>query len=850
MSDPSVSDPSMSDPPTSDPPVSNPSKSNPPVSDPSVFGIRHHGPGSARSLLRALEALDPDCVLVEGPPEADGLLPLAVSADMKPPVALLIYRPDAPSRSAFYPFAEFSPEWQAIRYAVERDVTVRFMDLPQAHQLTDPEAVDPELVDPELLDTEPAGSESTEADSPVASSTGVQPSEAGSSDESTEEASDDGPPHDDPLGWLGRAAGYADGESWWEHMVEHRLDGAGLFAAIEEAMAALREEFPRPLDASETLREARREAYMRRTIRKSRKEGFERIAVVCGAWHAPALTQRLGKVTVKDDNALLKGLPKVKVAATWVPWTYGRLAQSSGYGAGVPSPGWYDHLWTLSPCAGVATHSVATDSAATDRVATDVSIRWLTKVARLLRDEDLDCSSAHVIEAVRLAESLAALRQRPLPSLVELEEASLTVMCFGEQAPLELIRERLVVGERLGTVPAEAPTVPLQADLTKLQRSLRLKVRADQTTLDLDLRKPMGLDRSHLLHRLRLLDVPWGTLQDVGGKKGTFHEVWTLAWEPELSVQVIEAAIWGNTVEQAAGRLVVHRAERASLPELSRLVDRVLLAALPGAVDRVMACLDAEAARATDVSQLMEALPPLANVVRYGDVRQTDTAMVEHVVDGLVARIAIGLAPACSSLDDEASARMAGLVSSVDGALRLLEIEPLQGAWQRALRQVADSESIHALVSGRCCRLLLDAGTFGDDEIERRMALALSVANEPLASAAWLEGFLAGSGMVLLHDDRLWAVLDRWVACLSEPVFVQVLPLVRRTFSQFSSGERRQMGGRAKTTKTARQTGVGTASGDAGAPGSLDIERGEKVLPQVLRYLGLHAGAVDRGSET
>ncbi|MDA8019299.1 MAG: DUF5682 family protein [Thermoanaerobaculia bacterium] len=780
------------------------------MADPAVFGIRHHGPGSARSLLRALRALEPDCVLVEGPPEADGLLPLAVSADMQPPVALLVYRPDAPSRCAFYPFAEFSPEWQAIRFAVERDLPVRFMDLPQAHQL-----VDPELPETDPDDDEVAVDGDADADA---------------------DSDGDVPSHLDPLGWLGRAAGYADGESWWEHMVEHRLDGASLFAAIEEAMAALRQEFPKPLGESETQRESRREAYMRRTIRSAQKEGFERIAVVCGAWHAPALTQRLGKITIKDDDALLKGLPKAKVEATWVPWTYGRLAQSSGYGAGVPSPGWYDHLWTLRPDDG-------------DTAPSDVSIRWLTKVARLLRDEDLDCSSAHVIEAVRLAESLAALRQRPLPSLVELEEASLTVMCFGEQAPLDLIRERLAVGERLGAVPAEAPTVPLQRDLTKLQRSLRMKVRADQSTLDLDLRKPMGLDRSHLLHRLRLLAVPWGKLQDVGRKKGTFHEVWTLAWEPELAVQVIEAAIWGNTVEQAAARRVVHRAEQAALPELSRLVDQVLLAALPEAVDKVMECLDSEAARATDVSQLMEALPPLANVVRYGNVRQTDTAMVEQVVDGLVARVAIGLAPACSSLDDDAAARMTALVSSVDGALRLLEVEEQLDSWQRALGQVAAAESIHGQVSGRCCRLLLDAGALNDDEIERRMGLALSVANEPLAAAAWLEGFLAGSGMVLLHDDRLWEVLDRWVASLGESVFVQVLPLIRRTFSQFSNGERRQMGRRAKTPTTGRRGAGSGAAGDAATEHTgLDIERGEKVLPQVLRYLGLDAETIRQAS--
>jgi len=100
-----------------------------------IFGIRHHGPGSARSLRQALEALEPDCVLIEGPPDAEGVLGLAAEGEMKPPVALLVYVPEEPRRAVHYPFAVFSPEWQAIQYGLARKVPVRFIDLPQAIQL-------------------------------------------------------------------------------------------------------------------------------------------------------------------------------------------------------------------------------------------------------------------------------------------------------------------------------------------------------------------------------------------------------------------------------------------------------------------------------------------------------------------------------------------------------------------------------------------------------------------------------------------------------------------------------------------------------------------------------------------
>jgi len=431
-----------------------------------VFGIRHHGPGSARSLERALERLAPDVVLIEGPPEADALIALAADDEMRPPVALLIYRPDVPRRAVYYPFAEFSPEWRAIRFAIGRGVPARFIDLPQGHQLID----------------EP------EAPPPDDSAAPLTP-----------------PARDDPLGSLAAAAGYDDGETFWEQLVEHRRsDDAALFDAVASAMAELRAVPAEP----DREREERREAHMRRAIRDAQREGFERIAVVCGAWHAPALSSM---PAASHDAAILKALPKVKVEATWVPWTNGRLCAASGYGAGIESPGWYHHLWT-----------------APDRV----TERWLARVASLLREEDLDASSAQIIDTARLADSLAALRGRSLAGLSELMEATRAVLCSGADAPIALIARKLVVGETLGHVPATAPMVPLHQDLIREQRRLRLSPEAVERTLDLDLRKDTDLARSHLLHRLTILGVPWGRVQQASSQRGTFHELWMLQWQP------------------------------------------------------------------------------------------------------------------------------------------------------------------------------------------------------------------------------------------------------------------------------------------------------------------------------
>lgn len=597
-------------------------------------------------------------------------------------------------------------------------------------------------------------------------------------------------------------------------MVEERGDGEDLFAAIAEAMAVLREAWGEiQADEEDARREALREAHMRQCIRAAQKAGFQRIAVVCGAWHLSALK---ASVTAKSDQDLLKGLPKLKVQSTWVPWTYRHLTRASGYGAGIRSPGWYEHLW-LSQQSGQP-----------------IAVGWLSRVARLMRARDMDCSSAHLIEATRLADALAAMRGRSAPGLDELNEASRTVLTLGDDAPLRFIDDALVVGDRLGTVPPEVPTVPLQRDVDAIQKRLRLKPEALHKTLDLDLRQPNDLARSHLLHRLTLLDIPWGHIARTGrSARGTFHEVWSLQWQPDFALRLIEASRWGQTIEQAATACVVDRARHIdNLAELSELVDGALLADLQGAMDAVTHALQDRAAVTGDALQLMAALPALGNVFRYGNVRQTDASMVGHVLDGLIVRAALSLPLACSAIDDAAADGLRDRLLAAHAAIGLRKGEEQTAAWQRALGVLAVQDSAHELLKGLATRLLLDDAVWSVQDVSQALSLHLSAGVEPPKAAAWLEGFLNRDALVLLHDRSLWQLVDGWMQGLSEDHFVHVLPLIRRTFSAFSPAERRDLGQRA--------AGQGlVASKSAVAAPAWNEARAVLVLPVLGRILGV-----------
>ena len=687
-----------------------------------LMGVRHHGPGSARSVRRALDALQPTAVLVELPADCEPALRWVGHEELRPPVAMLGYVSDQPQRAAFLPFATFSPEWQALVWAAEHGVVVRAMDLPLAHTLAPVTGTSAEL---EL------------AGSPI-----------------------------DPLAELAAAAGDPDAERWWDDVVEHRGDGAPAFEAVAQAMSAVRAGHD-----PASRREAQREAHMRQVLRRAIADGHPRIAVVCGAWHVPALAGPMP--TAAADMRTLRALAKVKVGISWVPWTHRRLAMSSGYGAGVRSPGWYAHVFRHPGPAGIS--------------------RWFVGAARLLRDRGMSASPDHLIAATRAADALAALRGRPRAGLAEVLDAADAVMAGA--GGLALIERELVVGDAIGEVPAEAPQVPLARDLAAQQRKVRLKPTADVKVLELDVRTPSARARSVLLHRLAALGVPWGRVEEGRGSSGTFRETWRLRWEPELTIRLIELSAHGTTVQAAAAhRLMEHAAASSALADLVHVLDLALLADLPEVVQPVVSMVEAQAAHDPDVVQVIDTLGPLAKALRYGDVRGTDASALRRVFDGLVVRVIAGALMACRSLAPDAAAAMVERLAAVQTALALVDHSSRRSEWPATLAIIAERPDVHGLVQGRASRLLHDGGAWNRARVAARLSRALSVGTPPAVGAAFVEGFLAGSGTVLVHDRELLELVDSWVSALAPDAFVSTVPLLRRTFGAFEPAERRQLG--------------------------------------------------------
>jgi len=690
-----------------------------------VFGIRHHGPGSAKNVLRALDEYQPDCILIEAPMDAEKVISLSSHKKIKLPLAILIYNPNDFDQAAFYPFAKFSPEWQAIQYGNKHKIEIGFIDLPQSINLLLPEE----------------NEHSTDIDIT------------------------------DPLANLAHIAGFEDSERWWDFTFEYAESGLEIFELIDEMITALRSEI---IDQEkETLI---REAHMRIQIRNAIKNNYQRIAVICGAWHVPTLND-LSAFPLKNDRALLKGLPKVKTDATWIPWTYERLARSGGYSAGVDSPAWYELIFNAK-----------TNSAA----------RWLSKAARLLRKNGLDASTANVVEAVNLANHLAALRDISLPGLNELKEAALSTLCNGDEIKYDLIEQKLIIGNKVGRLPKNVPTVPLEKDLIQQIKKARLTKfynSSEATTKKLDLRKETGLIGSKLLHRLSILNIPFGKARK-GSRfaTGSFSESWKLKWKPEYSIRIIEASMWGNDLPEATRNFVVNNVEEQEhLEPLGDLLEQVLKADIPLALSSLLQQISELAVIHTDTDQLMSLIPNLIDAMRYGSSRKLDIPQIEEILQNVLPRIMIGLPASCIGINEEQANHLFEKIQRLNHSIFVLKDDDYIQDWYQVLIRIAENQGSHNILNAQVHRILFERKIYDHEKISVRMHFHLSTGASTMEQAMWIEGFLFGSAMILIHHYPFWKIIDDWLGAVPEEQFMEMVPVLRRTFADFTPAEKKKL---------------------------------------------------------
>jgi hypothetical protein len=739
------------------------------ASAPHIFGVRHLSPAAAWHLRRLLDRVRPKLVLIEGSDDADDLIPHIVSPKSRLPIAILAYTADAPVRTFVYPLAVYSPEYQALVWCQENKVKARFMDLPASIFLglmdrdDGTAALGPEKVE-EKKEEEKEGEE--EADAELIPSTEERLTRRSIYDH------------------VAQIAGEPDYETYWErHFEQLRADNSYLDAARTYGEQLREMEDFATRESAENLV---REAYMRRKIQEAIASGLkpEEIVVITGAFHATALGPDLPAMT----DAEFKKLRRRESKMTLMPYSFFKLSSQSGYGAGNHAPAYFEMVW----------------NSYNDNSAPQLPMLFLSRVARELRESGTFRSTAEVIDGVRLAETMAGMRNS-LPTLRELQDATVTLLGQGDPAVVRESLLRVEVGTAIGALAKGVSQTSIQDDFNRELERLKLAqfktgVKRD---LDLDLRENrrvksavaafIDLHRSSFLHRLAVLEVPFAKKVAVGQEGANWAERWALQWTPEAEIAIVEAVLLGETVELATAFKFKQRLEKATtVAEASTIIREACECGMSSSIELARQTLQRLANDSTDFIALAAASYELGLVIRYGDVRQFDAEPLKPLLQQLFLEGALTLFGATNC--DLAAARkmLVGMNELNKVALDYTSLidEPL---WIGELQKLAQADHLNPLLSGYACALLLERNLISNDELAKEVSRRLSPGIAADLGAGWFEGLAQRNRYALLTRLALWENLDSYVASLTDDEFKRALVFLRRAFGEFSPQEKRSI---------------------------------------------------------
>lgn len=750
------------------------------------YPIRHHSPVCAWHLERVIGRYEPDCILVEGPENANNLLNILTDPETKAPVAFYyacrdegkhLSDSDEPGTwRCYYPFLDTSPELVALREARKRGIPGYFIDLSYSDI---------------LLATKESRSLRTRS-------------------EKLSYASDRYLAQNRFQELLCEEAGVRDFEEFWEKYFE-----AEGFSLTDEAFADLmntycllsRQDTPRvELEEDGCLA---REAHMAQRIREAART-HSRVLVVAGGFHIAGLLN-------PQEPPKLKKHPKLIQSVYPMRYSLPAADALSGYASGMPSPGFYDLLWQ-------ELHGESPEKAWET-----VILDHLVRTGRKLRSMGETISAFDETCAYQQAMGLASLREKRSPGLYELQDAVLSSFVKGEASlsglePMRILRE-LTTGKTVGSLAAGALVPPLTKDFEAQCARHRLKIEAFQkqdVTLSI-LSEPRHRDASRFLHQTVFLDCEFARRRkgpDILRNKdrSLIREVWEYRWTANVEAALIEHAISGGTVRDACvAELRSRMANAVNAASGAELLTHAFLMGIGDHADVLTARMDALLIDDGDFNSLCKACGLLYRLfqwkAQYGEGGSFDyEKLLERAFDRVVQ-----LLPAMHTVDNHGA-------GEVQESMRLLYELTLHPGFahraerlREALEMLVSQNPIHPALHGTTLGLLygMDPGWKG--EIDRIVRGYLQgTRTVMLQSASLLQGLFFSARDLLLTDHDFLKQIDELFCELEDEDFTSMLPQLRLAFSYFLPTETDRLGRSAAalhgaTAKEFRQRAVNTA---------------------------------------
>ncbi|WP_275001736.1 DUF5682 family protein [Promicromonospora iranensis] len=850
--------------------------------------VRHHSPACAVAVRSAIEELRPAAVLIEGPEEFTRLVPDLLHEETRPPVAVLSLGgrtgEDEPEGAGFYPLASFSPEWVALRAGHAVGAELAFVDRPFGERSAAERALD---------GAAPGGSGGAQPD-PFARTLMSERYLA----------------HSEAVAALARRLGCRDHDEVWDQLFEARAsaelaDWRTVFDDVFAWSALARLDYEEGVLAGDGSldREARMAARVGETADRltggGAGGGAGPVLVVTGAFHTLALVEALSGAPegapVRDRQPEGGFGPAVQGEAWLVRYDHERLDGLRGYGAGMPSPGYYERLHTAHLRElGSAQDPVPDGPVGARALVTEV----LVDIARGAAERGHAVSLPQVSSAAESAVRLAELRERAFPCRTDLLDAVRS--CYvqddggvggpGEpERPLGLAIAEVFGGRSLGDVPPGSASPPLVRDVRERVRAVRLVVDDSvPRTTRLDARRTAShRSKRQVLALLDFIGAGFGRLvsgpDHVSGRGlGLITEEWQYSWTPLVEARLVEMVHLGATLDavavarlhEAEARLASTGAGSASVAAAARLVAQTLVIGMGVHLPRIVALLRSTLDTDRDLDSVVSGARQLLGLwqarVELGAEEQA-SELLDLVSQALAtaAYLVSDLGKVRAEDEDAAISTLVGLRAllrdaAAAGGAAAVDAAGSPGtdrgedgvgsaartAVGRELARLRDEDGTAPAVAGALLALGFTDGAVVDDVLIKRVRGALAAGADPGTAVRFLGGVMRAAPDLILHTPEMFDAVDDALRALDGDAFLAVLPDLRRAFTWLRPTETHRL-----AKRVAERTGARVEQVDVRvALSEDDLAQGLAVdheLTAVLRRDGLaHWAATEAQAES
>ena len=748
------------------------------------FPVRHHSPACAWHLARLIRELRPSAILVEGPISFTSLIPTILDAATKPPIAVYthfidtarkLYKPAenepdfGPLRfAAYYPFCDYSPEFVALQIGQEIGARLRFIDLDYADQVLAEHASREQLGRPRI--------ESLLRETDLEQSAYLQA--------------------------LAKRSGCRDFNEMWDHLFEADFQSRSTESFMREVATYCY--FARCNESAESLQAAgttaRDEAMAGSIVEElATKERNQTVLVVTGGFHTIALPQLVAARTKRPSS---KPQPPGAVQQALIRYSFEQLERLNGYAAGMPSPDYYNRLWSKFVDGSTDPH-------------TSVATSILVEIGMLTRRKNMQpsLSTADEIAALQQAQLLAALRGHPGPTREDLLDGVRSCFVKGsmdaEGTVLMGLVTHVLTGKDIGDVPATAGVPPIVSSFRK---------EAERAKLDISdsLKKKVSLEiyrrenhrrTSRLFHCLNFLDVPFATLvagPDFVRATGLerIHEHWQYAWSPMTEGALVDAAVYGSTIDEAAANRLREAIglleEEGKGRSANAAVSMLILACRMGLHRHADQLLGLITAKIAEEPSFIEAVGAANQLLLLWQSREPLEAHTLVEVPALLRASYLRscyLVPGLGQCPEEELSAALDSLSSMRELLEaasqtdLLDAEIFWEAAAKVLKTYNHNHPCYSTICGAIGGLLYSAGRIDEAQLDELVVGYLIGITDSQKRVGFLRGLLKTCREAAWQNVRLVHSLNEIISNWDEAEFISALPSLRLALADLTPRE-------------------------------------------------------------